>query len=452
MADISQKSKVKSQKLVGLSEELIEEISRQKSEPEWMRKFRLKSFEIFKQQPLPSFGPDLSDLDLSKIDFYRRPEVVHATDWRDLPRDILKTYQKLHIPEIERQYLAGNIAQYESEAVYEKLKKNWVKQGIIFVDMDTALKKYPEMVKKYFMKLVLSGEHKFTALHGAVWSGGTFVYIPKGVHVCLPISAYFRMQGPRMGQFEHTIIIADEGSFVHYLEGCTAPVYSSNSLHAGVVEIYVEKQARVRYTTVQNWSKNVYNLNTKRARVEEGGRIEWVGGSLGSKITMLYPTSVLVGRLASSSHLSLTWAGKGQIKDTGAKVIHLASETSSTVLSKSIASGGGKTVFRGLIDVEKGARKAKSTMRCESLILDEESSVDSFPNLRIKEQNVSVGHEAVVGRVSEEQLFYLGTRGIAEKEAINLIVSGFIEPIVSEIPLEYAVELNRLISMEANLC
>lgn len=436
----------------GLSKRVVEEISHQKNEPEWMREFRLKSYETFTKIPMPSFGPDLSNLDLSKIDFYRRPEVVHATRWQDLPDDIRRTYEKLKIPEMERQYLAGNMAQYESEAVYEKLKKNWEKQGIIFVDMDTAIQKYPDLVKKYFMKLVPPGDHKFTALHGAVWSGGSFVYIPKGVCVCLPIAAYFRMQGPGMGQFEHTIIIADERSFVHYLEGCTAPIYSSNSLHAGVVEIYVDKKARVRYTTVQNWSKNVYNLNTKRARVEEEGRIEWVGGSLGSKVTMLYPTSILAGRGAASSHLSLTWAGKDQIKDTGAKVIHLAQDTSSTILSKSIASGGGKTIFRGLIDVRKGAKGVKSTMRCESLILDKESAVDSFPNLRIKEKDVSVAHEAVVGKISEEQLFYLQTRGISEKEAINLIVSGFVEPIVSEIPFEYAIELNRLIQMETNLC
>jgi len=436
----------------GLSKGKIEEISFTKKEPEWMRSLRLESYEIFNKIPMPSFGPDLSGLDLSNINFYRRPEVIHATSWQDLPEDIRLTYEKLKVPEMERQYLAGNMAQYESEAVYEKLKKNWEKQGIIFMDMDTAVQKHPDLVKKYFMKLVPSADHKFTALHGAVWSGGTFVYIPKGIHVCLPISAYFRMQGPRMGQFEHTIIIADEGSFVHYLEGCTAPIYSSNSLHAGVVEIYVGKKTRVRYTTVQNWSKNVYNLNTKRARVEEGGRIEWVSGSLGSKITMLYPTSVLVGRGASSSHLSLTWAGKGQIKDTGAKVIHLAQDTSSTILSKSIAFGGGKTTFRGLINVKKGARGVKSTMRCESLILDKESSVDSYPNLRIKEKDVSVSHEAVIGKISEEQLFYLKTRGISEKEATNLIVSGFIEPIVSEIPFEYAIELNRLIAMEANLC
>ena len=435
-----------------VDKKIIEEISYQKKEPEWMRKFRLKALEIFKSKPMPSFGPDLTELDFSKINYYQRPEVIHAKRWQDLPDGIRKIYEKLGIPEIEKKYLAGNLAQYESEAVYEKLKKTWLRQGIIFVDMDTAVQKYPELVKKYFMKLVPPQDNKFSALHGAVWSGGTFIYIPAGVCVCLPIQSYFRMQSEKMGQFEHTIIIADEGSFVHYLEGCTAPVYTSASLHAGVVEIYVAANARVRYTTVQNWSKNVYNLNTKRAQVSQNGRIEWVSGSLGSKVTMLYPGSILAGEGATSSHLSISWAGKGQVKDTGGKVIHLAENTSSTILSKSIAVGGGKTTFRGLIKVEKGAKGSKSHMRCESLILDKDSLAESYPSLKIDEKDVSVGHEAMVGKISEEQLFYLQTRGISEKEAISLIVSGFIEPIISEIPLEYAVELNRLIQMEMNLC
>ncbi|MBI4999527.1 Fe-S cluster assembly protein SufB [Candidatus Gottesmanbacteria bacterium] len=435
-------------KMKGLTKETVKEISHQKKEPEWMRKFRLKALEVFQDKKMPSFGPDLKELDLSEINFYLRPEVIHANRWENLPADIRQTYEKLKIPEIERKYLAGSLAQYESEAVYEKLKKTWEKQGIIFVDMDTAVEKYPKLVKQYFMKLVPPEDNKFAALHGAVWSGGTFVYIPKGVCVCLPMQAYFRMQSERMGQFEHTLIIADEGSFVHYLEGCTAPVYSTASLHAGVVEIYVKDNARVRYTTVQNWSKNVYNLNTKRAHVGQNGRIEWVSGSLGSKVTMLYPGSMLVGSGASSQHLSISWAGKGQVKDTGGKVTHLAENTSSTILSKSIAIGGGKTTFRGLVKVEKRATGVKSHMRCESLILDKHSQAESFPSLDVKEHDVSVGHEATVGKISEDQLFYLQTRGISEKEATNLIVSGFIEPIVSEIPLEYAVELNRLIQME----
>lgn len=428
-----------------VDKKIVENISYQKNEPTWMRKFRLKALEVFAAKPMPSFGPDLSELDFSKINFYLRPEVIHANRWEDLPDDIRRTYEKLKIPEIEKKYLAGSLAQYESEAVYEKLKKTWLRQGIIFVDMDTAVQKYPELVKKYFMKLVPPEDNKFSALHGAVWSGGTFIYVPAGVCVCLPLQSYFRMQSERMGQFEHTIIIADEGSFVHYLEGCTAPVYSTSSLHAGVVEIYVGKNARVRYTTVQNWSKNVYNLNTKRAHVSQNGRIEWVSGSLGSKVTMLYPGSILAGIGASSKHLSISWAGKGQVKDTGGKVTHLAENTSSTILSKSIAIGGGKTTFRGLVKIEKGARNCRSHMRCESLILDKDSFAESFPSLKIDEKNVSVGHEAVVGKISEDQLFYLQTRGFGEKEATNLIVSGFIEPIVSEIPLEYAVELNRLL-------
>lgn len=433
---------------LGINRKTIEDISYQKREPEWMRKLRLRAFKIFQAKKMPSFGPDLSDLDFSKINFYQRPEVIHASRWEDLPLGIRQTYEKLKIPEIERKYLAGSLAQYESEAVYEKLKKSWVEQGIIFVDMDTAVKEYPRLVKQYFMKLVPPEDNKFSALHGAVWSGGTFIYIPKGVHVCLPMQSYFWMQSKGMGQFEHTVIIADEGSFAHYLEGCSAPIYLENSLHCGVVEIHVKENARIRYTTVQNWSKNVYNLNTKRAHISKNGRIEWVSGSLGSKVTMLYPASFLAGEGANSEHLSISWAGKGQIKDTGGKVIHLAENTSSTILSKSIAIGGGKTTFRGLIKIEKGAVGAKSHMRCDSLILDKNSQSQSHPSLEVREKDVSVGHEATVGKISEEQLFYLQTRGVKELEAINLIVAGFIEPIVSEIPLEYAVELNRLIQLE----
>lgn len=431
-----------------VDKKLVEKISYQKNEPAWMRKIRLKAWDIFCAKPMPSFGPDLTGLDFGEINFYQRPAVIHASRWEDLPRGIRRTYEKLKIPEMERQYLAGNLAQYESEAVYEKLKKTWEDKGVIFVDMDTAVQKYPEMIKQYFLELVPSGDNKFTALHTAFWSGGSFIYIPKGVHLCLPLQAYFRIQSSQMGQFEHTIIIADEGSFVHYLEGCTAPLYSTSSLHAGVVEVYVGRGARVRFTTVQNWSNNVYNLTTKRARVEENGRIEWVSGSLGSKVTMLYPASILKGESASSEHLSVTWAGAGQIKDTGGKVIHLAPHTSSTILSKSLCFGGGKTTFRGLVKIEKGAYDSKSYMRCDSLILDKDSRAESLPDLKIGEQNVTVGHEATVGKISEEQLFYLQSRGISEKEAVNLIISGFIEPIVSKIPLEYAVELNRLVQMD----
>ncbi len=427
---------------------IIEKISLEKQEPDWMKEKRARAFDVFQKMPMPSFGPNLSKIDFEKINYYLRPGVIHKNRWQDLPEEIRRTYENLKIPEMEKQYLSGNIAQYESEAVYEKLKKTWEDKGVIFVDMDTAVKKYPEMVKQYFMNLVSDKENKFTALHTSFWSGGTFVYIPKGVCLCLPLQAYFRMQAKSLGQFEHTIIIADEGSFVHYIEGCTAPQYSEVSLHVGVVEVYVAKNARVRYTTVQNWSKNVYNLATKRARVEEGGRIEWVSGSLGSEVTMLYPSSILAGDGASSQQLSVTWAGRGQIKDTGGKVTHLANNTSSTIISKSIAMAGGQTTFRGLIKVEKGAKNSKSFMRCDSLILDKDSQAQSFPNLDIKEQDAAIGHEATVGRISEEQLFYLQSRGISQKEATNLIVSGFIEPIVSEIPFEYAVELNRLIEME----
>lgn len=431
-----------------VEQKLVEEISRQKKEPGWMKKLRLESLKIFMAKPMPSFGPDLQDLDLANINFYQRPEVIHKNRWQDLPADIRGVYEKLKIPQMEKKYLAGNLAQYESEAVYEKLKKTWEEKGVIFLDMDTALQKYPQMVREHFMKLVPPEDNKFTALHAAFWSGGAFIYVPKGVHLCLPLQSYFRLQSKQMGQFEHTIIIADQDSFIHYIEGCTAPQYDESSLHAGVVEVYVEKGARVRYTTVQNWSKNVYNLATKRAQVQEKGKIEWVSGSLGSKVTMLYPASVLVGNGASSQHLSVSWAGKGQIKDTGGKVFHLAKNTNSTILAKSISVGGGKTTFRGLIKVEKGATGVKSHMRCDSLILDQDSQAESHPTLAVKEQNVSVGHEATVGRISEDQLFYLQSRGLSEKDATNLIVSGFIEPIVSEIPLEYAVELNRLVEME----
>jgi Fe-S cluster assembly protein SufB len=432
----------------GLKKELIEEISYQKNEPRWMRDLRLKAWQIFLAKRLPSFGPDLTGLDFDKINFYQRPEVLHRQRWQDLPASIRRTYEKLKIPQMEKKYLAANLAQYESEAVYEKLKANWARQGIIFLDTDSALLKYPQLVKEYFMQLVPIEDNKFTALHAAFWSGGTFIYIPKGVCVCLPMQAYFRMQSKNMGQFEHTIIIADEGSFVHFLEGCTAPIYEEASLHAGVVEVYVGKGARVRYTTVQNWSENVYNLNTKRAQVAQEGRIEWVGGSLGSKLTMLYPASILAGNGAGSLHLSFSWAKAGQVKDTGAKVRHMAKNTTSTILAKSLAAAGGKTTFRGLIEVDRGASGTKAHMRCDSLILDETAVAESFPSLNIKEKEANIGHEATVGKISEEQLFYLQSRGLSLKEATNLIVSGFIEPIVSEIPLEYAVELVRLIEME----
>ncbi|MFH0864132.1 MAG: Fe-S cluster assembly protein SufB [Candidatus Gottesmanbacteria bacterium] len=430
-----------------VSKKLIDYISSQKSEPLWMKDIRLKAFAVFQKLPLPPFGPNLHKLNFDDINYYLRPDAVHKKNWQDVPKDIRRIYDKLKIPQMEKQYLSGNLAQLESEAVYEKLKKTWEDKGVIFVDMDTAVKKYPDLIKKYFMNLVNLNENKFTALHSTFWSGGTFIYIPKGVCLCLPLQSYFRIQSPKMGQFEHTIIIADEGSFVHYIEGCTAPQYSSVSLHAGIVEVYISKNARVRYTTVQNWSKNVYNLATKRARVEENGRIEWVSGSLGSEVTMLYPASLLVGKGASSQHLSITWAGKGQIKDTGGKAIHLAEDTSSTILSKSISKDGGQTTFRGLVKVAKGARNSKSYMRCDSLILDKDSQAQSFPNLDIKEQDASIGHEATIGKISEEQLFYLQSRGISKKDATNLIINGFIEPIVSEIPFEYAVELNRLIEM-----
>lgn len=433
----------------GLTQETVRNISKDKNEPEWVLKKRLEALEIFNDKPMPKWGPDLSDLDLTKIHYYIKPDAKNSTAWEDVPEDIKNTFEKLGIPEAERKSLGGVGAQYESETVYHKLKEDIEKQGVIFLDFDTAIKEQEELVKKYFMTSCISPHlHKFAALHGAVFSGGTFIYVPKGVKVEIPLQAYFRMNAKKGGQFEHTLIIVDEGAQLHYIEGCSAPQYSENSLHAGGVEIHVMKNARMRYSSVENWSKNTYNLNTKRAIVHEGAVMEWVNGNLGSKVTMLYPTSVLKGENAKTDYLGIAYAGKGQYQDTGCKVYHLAPNTSSTILSKGISMEGGKSVYRGLVEIKKGAKKTKSSVACDGLMLDNNSLSGTIPTMNVNENDVEVSHEAVIGKVGEEDLFYLMSRGLPEDEATKMIVSGFIEPVLKELPLEYAMELNNLIQLE----
>lgn len=433
----------------GLNEQVIREISSHKKEPEWMLEKRLESYRIFKAKPIPTWGPDLSKLNFDEIIFYIRPEDYKALKWEDVPEAIKKTYDALGIPEAEKKYLAGLVAQYESEAVYTNLKKTWENKGVIFTDMDSAVKEQPDLVKEYFMtKCVPAADNKFSALHGAVWSGGSFVYVPKGVKVEIPLQTYFRMNTKSFGQFEHTLIIVEPGAEVHYIEGCTAPRYSVSSLHSAVVEIFVKDGARTRYTTIQNWSTDVYNLNTKRAIVYENGIMEWVGGSMGSGVTMLYPASILRGRGARAEHLNIAFSGKGQNKDTGAKVILAAPDTSASIISKSISKDGGKSVYRGLVRIGREAIGAKVHVECQSLMLDDKSSVDTIPIIEQFTPQSSVGHEATVGKIDEEQLFYLMSRGISRNDAVALVVRGFIEPIAKELPMGYAVELNRLIQLE----
>jgi len=434
----------------GLSEALIRKISATKNEPEWMLEHRLKSLKQFNEMALPTWGVDLSVLNFDDIIYYAAPDEMkgYATKWEDVPDDIKKTFERLGIPEAERKVLAGTGAQYDSVNAYHKLKEEWESKGVIFEDMDQALKKFPDLVKQYFMKCVPFSDHKFAALHGAVWSGGTFLYVPKGVKVTAPLQAYFRMNAQSMGQFEHTLIIVEDGADAHYIEGCSAPKYGSTSLHAGCVEVYVKPNAKFRYSSVENWSQDTYNLNTKRAIVDADAIMEWVGGNLGSGVTMLYPCSILRGRGARADHLGVAFANKGQIQDTGAKVIHVGPNTTSTVLAKGISKGGGVSVYRGLLQINKGAKGAKSNVRCDALILDGDSRNDTYPEMKIYEDDVSIGHEASVGKISDEQLFYLRSRGLSEDEALAMIVNGFIDPIVRALPLEYAVEMNRLIEME----
>jgi Fe-S cluster assembly protein SufB len=432
----------------GLTKEVVEAISGHKDEPDWMRKFRLKSLDYFRARPLPQWGGNLNDIDFENIYYYIRPTEKQAKSWEDLPPDIKDTWDKLGIPEAEKKYLAGVGAQYESEVVYHKLQAHLEEQGVLFLDMDSGLREHEDVVKKYFGTIIPQNDNKFAALNSAVWSGGSFIYVPPGVKVELPLQAYFRINAENMGQFERTLIIVAEGAYVHYVEGCTAPIYASDSLHSAVVEIIVEKNARCRYTTIQNWSTNVYNLVTKRAAAYEDAVMEWIDGNIGSKVTMKYPSIYLLGKGARGEVLSVAYAGKGMHTDAGGKAIHAAPHTTSVLTSKSVSKDGGRTGYRGLVRIEPGAHHAKSNVRCDALILDEESRSDTYPYVEVEEETAQLGHEASVSRIGEDQLFYLMSRGLSEAEASAMIVNGFIEPITRELPMEYAVELNRLIELQ----
>lgn len=434
----------------GLTEDTIRKISEEKNEPEWMLDFRLKSLETYKKTAMPTWGPSLDELDMDNIVTYVRPDTEMKGSWEDVPDDIKDTFEKLGIPEAERTSLAGVGAQYDSEVVYHSIKEDLVKQGVIYTDMESAVKQYEDIVKEYFMKLVPPSDHKFVALHGAVWSGGSFVYVPAGIDVDIPLQSYFRLNSPGAGQFEHTLIIVEKGAKLHFIEGCSAPKYNVTNLHAGCVELYVKEDATLRYSTIENWSRNMLNLNTKRALVEKNGTIEWVSGSFGSKKSMLYPMSILKGEGAKSEFTGVTFAGTGQFLDTGTKVVHAAPYTSSTVNSKSISKGDGTAIYRGSVKVLPCAHHSKSTVSCESLMLDDISRSDTIPALDILNDEVDIGHEAKIGRISDDAIFYLMSRGISEDEARAMIVRGFVEPISKELPLEYAVEMNRLINLELN--
>jgi len=432
----------------GLTADVVRTISKMKGEPEWMLEFRLKALEQFEKMPVPRWGGNLDELDFNDIQYYVKPSEKQGRTWEEVPAEIKETFDKLGIPEAEQKFLAGVSAQYESEVVYHNMKEDLAKQGVIFMDTDTALKEHPEFFKEYFGTVVPPTDNKFAALNSAVWSGGSFIYVPPGVKCEIPLQAYFRINSENMGQFERTLIIADEGSFVHYVEGCTAPIYSTNSLHSAVVEIIVKKDARVRYTTIQNWAPNIYNLVTKRAVAYENATMEWVDGNIGSKLTMKYPAVILKGRGAKGSVLSIAVAGKGQHQDAGAKMIHLAPDTTSTIISKSISKQGGKVTYRGLASFSRNADGAKSNIKCDTLILDNQSTSDTIPYNEIMNDNITLEHEATVSKVSEDQLFYLMSRGLTEAEATQMIVMGFIEPFTKELPMEYAVEMNRLIKFE----
>ncbi len=434
----------------GLNEKLIREISKSKNEPEWMLNFRLKAFETYKKSPVPTWGGDLSQLDTDKIVFYAVPDAKpNAKSWDDVPEDIKNTFKRLGIPEAEQKYLAGVGGQYDSIVIYHKLKEELSRKGVIFEDMDVALQKYPDLIKEYFMtKCIPVTLHKYVALHGAVWSGGTFIFIPENVKLDQPLQAYFRMNTGSFGQFEHTLIILDKNSEASYVEGCSSAKYESPSLHAGCVELFVKEGARLRYSSAENWSKDTYNLNTKRAIVEKNGIIEWITSNMGSKLSMVYPCSILKGEGARADHLSIGYAGRNQVQDIGAKVYHIAPNTTSVVKSKSISKNGGITRYRGLLTINKGAKNAKSKVQCDALMLDNVSVSDTIPYMDVKENKVDIAHEATVGKISQEQIFYLMSRGLTEEQATQMIVNGFIEPIVKELPIEYAVELNRLIELE----
>ncbi len=432
----------------GLNEEGVRTISMMKGEPQWMLDYRLKAYEHFLERPMPNWGADLGDINFDDIYYYIKPSERQEDDWDDVPSYIKDTFDKLGIPQAEQKFLSGVAAQYESEVVYHNIKKELEDKGVVFLGMDDGLKQYPELVKEYFGTVIPYNDNKFAALNTAVWSGGSFIYVPPGVHVDMPLQAYFRINAKNVGQFERTLIIVDEGAYVHYVEGCTAPIYSSNSLHSAVVEIFVKKGGRCRYTTIQNWSNNVYNLVTKRAVAEENATMEWVDGNLGSKVTMKYPAVYLMGEGAHGEVLSIAFAGTGQHQDAGGKVVHVAPNTTSRIISKSISKGGGRSSYRGLLKVHKGARNSKSNVVCDALLLDEHSRSDTYPYIEIDDQEVTIGHEASVSKVGEEQLFYLMSRGINEEMANTLIVNGFIEPLVKELPMEYAIEMNRLIQLQ----
>ncbi|MEU7902518.1 Fe-S cluster assembly protein SufB [Actinoplanes sp. NPDC049118] len=433
----------------GLSEAVVRNISALKSEPQWMLDLRLKGLRLFDRKPMPNWGADLTGIDFQNIKYFVRSTEKQAATWDDLPADIKNTYDKLGIPEAEKQRLVSGVAaQYESEVVYHKIREDLEEQGVLFLDTDTALREHEDVFKEYFGTVIPVGDNKFAALNTSVWSGGSFIYVPKGVHVDIPLQAYFRINTENMGQFERTLIIVDEGAYVHYVEGCTAPIYSSDSLHSAVVEIIVKKNARCRYTTIQNWSNNVYNLVTKRATCEEGATMEWVDGNIGSKVTMKYPAVYMTGAHAKGEVLSVAMAGEGQHQDAGAKMVHAAPHTSSTIISKSIARGGGRTSYRGLVQVMEGSHHSASTVKCDALLVDTISRSDTYPYVDIREDDVSMGHEATVSKISDDQLFYLMSRGLTEDEAMAMIVRGFIEPIAKELPMEYALELNRLIELQ----
>ncbi len=432
----------------GLRERVIRELSAYKQEPIWMLERRLTAYQIFQKKSLPTWGGDLSNIDFDHIHYYVRPEAKKANSWNDLPADIKKTYDYLGIPEAEKKYLSGVSAQYESEVLYKSIHTELSKLGVVFLDTDTGLREYPELFKEYFGTLIPAGDNKFAALNTAFWSGGSFVYIPKGVTVPMPLQAYFRINTQNMGQFERTLIIAEEASSVHYIEGCSAPTYTTSSLHSAVVEIFVKENAKVRYTTVQNWSPNVYNLVTKRARVEKQATMQWIDGNLGSKLTMKYPSCYLMGEGARGEVLSIAYAGAGQHQDAGAKMMHFAPHTSSRIVSKSIAKDAGRTSYRGLVYVKRGAHHTKTKVVCDALLLDGQSRSDTYPTMKIDEQHTQVEHEAVVSKIGDEQLFYLMSRGVTKERAEALIVNGFLDSVVRELPLEYAVELNRLIALE----
>jgi Fe-S cluster assembly protein SufB len=432
----------------GLSKDTVIEISKMKNEPQWMLDFRLRSYEIFMKKPMPTWGGDLSVIDFQNIYYYAKASDSVAKDWDDVPDNVKKTFDKLGIPEAEKKFLAGVGAQYESEVVYHSLREDLAKQGVLFLDTDQALIDHPELFKKYFGKIIPPEDNKFAALNSAVWSGGSFIYVPPGVHIDMPLQAYFRINAENIGQFERTLIIVDEGAEVHYIEGCTAPVYSSESLHSAVVELVAHKDAKLRYTTIQNWSSDVYNLVTKRAYAYEGATVEWIDGNIGSKLTMKYPGVYLMGERAYGETLSIAFAGKGQHQDTGAKMVHLAPNTTSKVTSKSVSRLDGRSTYRGMLHVAKGATGVKSTVRCDALLMDDTSKTDTYPYMVIEQEDATITHEATVGKIGDEQIFYLMSRGFSEEDALSLIVNGFMEPFTKELPMEYAVELNRLIKLE----